>query len=75
MTKMMTAIALALALPAAANAQAAPVPAPPPKAEQAGKMMDCKCCKDMAGMDHSKHDMAKPGADAPQAGQHLNHQK
>lgn len=60
MKNILTAIALSIALPAVANAQAAPAPAP--KAEQAEKM-DCKCCKDMAQMDHSRHDM-KAGADS-----------
>ena len=62
MNKLLTAIALAIALPAVAYAQAAPVPAP--KADCCEKMkaagMDCK---DMAKMDHGKHDM-KAGADA-----------
>ena len=52
MNKFLTAIALTIALPAVAHAQTAP------KAE--GK--EC-CCKDMAKMDHGKHDM-KTGADA-----------
>lgn len=64
MKKMLTAIALTIALPAMAHAQAAPAPA--------SKMACCEkmkadgkecCCKDMAKMDHSKHDM-KAGADA-----------
>lgn len=66
MTKLMTAFAIAIALPAVANAQTAPAPAP--KAEQPMKM-DCKCCKDMAGKGPAKHDMAKPGATAPNANQ------
>lgn len=64
MNKILTAIALSIALPAVANAQAAPAPAA--KADCCAKMKaegkEC-CCKDMAKMDHSKHDM-KAGADA-----------
>lgn len=65
MKKLLTAIALSIALPAVAHAQTAPVPAP--KADCCAKMKAegkaCDCCKDMAKMDHSKHDM-KAGADA-----------
>ena len=84
MNKLMTAIAVAIALPAAANAQTAPAPAPAPKAEQGHKMMDCKCCKDMAGKDHSGHQMpgghsghgtAAGGANAPHAGHQQNQQQ
>ena len=79
MNKLLTAIALSIALPAVANAQAAPQP----KADCCEKMKadgkDCACCKDMAKMDHSKHDMktganphaghdmSQSGANAPQA--------
>lgn len=83
MNKMMIAIALSIALPAVAGAQTAPAPAS--KMECCEKMKakgkEC-CCKDMAKMDHGKHDM-KAGAD-PHAGHdmskkappadHLNHQ-
>ena len=84
MNKMMIAIAMSIAVPAVAHAQAAP-PAPK-KMECCEKMKEkCDCCKDMAKMDHSKHDM-KAGADphaghdmspsqasAPSAGAHQNH--
>ena len=64
MKKILTAIAITIALPAVAHAQAAPVPAPQmaccEKMKAKGK--EC-CCKDMAKMDHGKHDM-KAGADA-----------
>ena len=64
MNKILTAIGLSIALPAVAHAQA--VPAPAPKMECCEKMKadgkEC-CCKDMAKMDHAKHDM-KAGADA-----------
>ncbi len=83
MKKILTAIALAIALPAVANAQAAPVP-------KAGCCENMKaegknCCKDMAKMDHGKHDMkdgANPhaghdmpqsGAKTPQTDSHQNH--
>lgn len=80
MKKILTAIALSIAIPAVANAQA-PAPAPKPHGEMKAK---CECCKDMAKMDHSKHDM-KAGADAhaghdmagakaPQADTHQNQQ-
>ena len=63
MKSLLIATAVAVALPAVAHAQA--VPAPAPKMECCEKMKaegkDC-CCKDMAKMDHSKHDM-KAGAD------------
>lgn len=63
MKKMLTAIALTIALPAVAHAQAAPAA----KMDCCDKMKDkCDCCKDMAKMDHDKHDM-KAGAD-PHAG-------
>lgn len=83
MTKILTAIALSIAIPAMAHAQAAPAPAP--KMECCEKMKakgkEC-CCKDMAKMDHSKHNM-KAGADAhaghdmsqtAPAASHSNHQ-
>lgn len=64
MKNILTAIALAIALPALAHAQTAPAPAP--KADCCEKMKaegkEC-CCKDMAKMDHGKHDK-KAGADA-----------
>ena len=67
MKKLLTAIALTIALPAVAHAQAAPAPAPEmaccEKMKAEGK--EC-CCKDMAKMDHSKHDM-KAGTGAPAA--------
>ena len=69
MKKILTAITLSIAIPAVAHAQAAPAPAP--KMECCEKMkaagMDCK---DMAKMDHSKHDM-KAGAD-PHAGHDMS---
>ena len=71
MKKILTAIALSIALPAMAHAQAAPAPAPKmaccEKMKAEGK--EC-CCKDMAKMDHSKHDM-KAGAD-PHAGHDMS---
>ncbi len=67
MKKMLTAIALTIALPAVAHAQAAPAA----KMECCAKMKDkCDCCKDMAKMDHNKHDM-KAGAD-PHAGHDMS---
>ena len=85
MNKMMIAIAMSIALPAVASAQTAPAPAPK-KMECCEKMKEkCDCCKDMAKMDHSKHD-TKAGADAhaghnmspspaaaPSADAHQNH--
>ena len=84
MKKLMTAIALTIALPAAALAQAAPAPAA--KMDCCAKMKAAgKDCKDMAKMDHSKHDMkagadahaghdmSQMGAKAPAAGSHQNH--
>ena len=71
MKTIMTAIALTIALPAMAHAQATPPAAP--KADCCEKMKaegkEC-CCKDMAKMDHSKHDM-KAGAD-PHAGHNMS---
>ncbi|QNM83354.1 hypothetical protein H8M03_03130 [Sphingomonas sabuli] len=71
MNKILTAIALSIALPAVAHAQAAPAPAPKmdccKKMKAEGK--EC-CCKDMAKMDHGKHDM-KAGAD-PHAGHDMS---
>ena len=71
MKKMLTAIALTIAIPAVAHAQAAPAPAMKmaccEKMKADGK--DC-CCKDMAKMDHEKHDM-KAGAD-PHAGHDMS---
>ena len=62
MNKLMIAIALTIALPAAALAQTAP--APSHTMECCEKMKTAgKDCKDMAKMDHGKHDM-KAGADA-----------
>ncbi len=73
------AIALSIALPAVAHAQADPAA----KIDCCEKMKKkCECCKDMAKMDHSKHDM-KAGADphaghdmskTPQPAPHSNHQ-
>ncbi|MES2902765.1 MAG: hypothetical protein V4696_01135 [Pseudomonadota bacterium] len=63
MNKLMTAIALTIALPAAALAQAAPTPAPKMDCCEKMKAAGKDCAKDMAKMDHSKHDM-KAGADA-----------
>lgn len=69
MNKMMIAIAMSIALPAVASAQTAPAPAP--KMACCEKMKEkCDCCKDMAKMDHSKHDM-KAGAD-PHAGHDMS---
>ena len=68
MNKILTAVALAIALPAVAHAQTAPAPAP--KQDCCEKMKDMACCKDKAKMDHSGHDTAKPGADAPGGHQH-----
>lgn len=63
MNKILTAIALSIVLPAVAHAQAAPAPAN--KMECCEKMKAAgKDCKDMAKMDHSKHDM-KAVVDAP----------
>ena len=81
MKKILTAIALTIALPAVAHAQATPA-----KADCCEKMKDMNCCKDMAGMNHAGHDMkgmdpramqnmAQPGAKAPQADPHQNHQQ
>ena len=84
MKKILFAVALSIALPAVAQAQSAPAPAP--KADCCEKMKEkCDCCKDMAKMDHSKHD-TKAGADAhaghnmspspaaaPSADAHQNH--
>jgi hypothetical protein len=71
MKKLLTAIALTIALPAVAHAQGAPAPASKmaccEKMKAAGK--EC-CCKDMAKMDHSKHDM-KGGTD-PHAGHDMS---
>ena len=83
MKKILTAIVLSIAIPAVAHGQAAPA--------TASKMACCEkmkaegkecCCKDMAKMDHSKHDMkagadAKAGHDMSQTAQpvaHSNHQ-
>ncbi len=61
------AIALSIALPSVAHAQAAPAA----KMACCEKMKDkCDCCKDMAKMDHGKHDM-KAGAD-PHAGHDMS---
>jgi hypothetical protein len=84
MNKLLTAIVLSIALPAVAHAQAASAPAA--KMECCEKMKaegkEC-CCKDMAKMDHSKHDMkggadphaghAMSGAKAPPADGHKKH--
>ena len=81
MKKILTAIALTIALPAVAHAQAAPA-----KAGCCEKMKDMNCCKDMAGMDHAGHNMKgmdthamqnmpQPGAKAPEADPHQNHQQ
>ena len=83
MNKMLFAIAMSIAVPAVASAQTAPAPAPKmaccEKMKAEGK--EC-CCKDMAKMDHGKHDM-KAGADAhaghdmsqtAQPASHSNHQ-
>ena len=71
MHKILTAVALSIAIPAMAHAQAAPAPAPKlaccEKMKAEGK--EC-CCKDMAKMDHSKHDM-KAGA-GPHAGHDMS---
>ncbi len=69
MKKILTAIALTIALPAMASAQAAPAPKAGCCAEMKAQGKDC-CCKDMAKMDHSKHDM-KDGAD-PHAGHDMS---
>ena len=67
MKKFWTAVALSIALPAVAHAQAAPAA----KMDCCEKMKDkCDCCKDMAKMDHGKHDM-KAGAD-PHAGHDMS---
>ncbi len=79
MTKFVTAIALAIALPAAAHAQTAP---PAVKMDCCEKMKAAgkDCCKDMAGMDHSKMDHSKMGhgtqqsAPQPQTDQNQTHQ-
>jgi hypothetical protein len=67
MKKFWTAVALSIALPAVAHAQAAPAA----KMDCCEKMKEkCECCKDMAKMDHGKHDM-KAGAD-PHAGHDMS---
>ncbi len=83
MKKFLTAIALTVALPAMAHAQAVTAA---PKAGCCEKMKDMAGCKDMAKMDHKKHDMkagadphaghdmSKSAAKAPPAGAHQNHQ-
>ena len=76
MKKLLTAIALTIALPAMAHAQATPPAAP--KADCCEKMKDMADCKDMAKMDHGKHDMkaradAHAGHDMPQTAQPANH--
>ena len=81
MKKILTAIALTIALPAVAHAQAAPA-----KADCCEKHDKMDCCKDMAGMvdaghdmkgmdSHAMHNMSQPGAKAPQADPHQNHQR
>ena len=82
MNKFFAAVALTVALPAMAHAQAATAA---PKAGCCEKMKDMASCKDMAMMDHSKHDMKagadphaghvmpKPTAQSPQADAQLNH--
>lgn len=75
MNKILTAIALAIAFPAVALAQAAPVPAPKADCCEKMKAAGKDCCKDMAKMDHGMHDMSQPGAKAPQADPHSNHQR
>lgn len=68
MKKILTAIALTIALPAMALAQTAPAPAS--KADCCERMKDMK-----AGANpHAGHDMPQPGAKAPQADAHQNHQ-
>ncbi len=83
MKRILTAIVLSIAIPAVAHAQAAPAPAAKmaccEKMKAEGK--EC-CCKDMAKMDHGKHDMKagadpRAGHDMPQTAQpaaHSNHQ-
>ena len=83
MNKFFAAIALTIALPAMAQAQAATAA---PKAGCCEKMKDMAGCKDMAKMDHKKHDMkagadphaghamSKPTATSPQADAHQGHQ-
>ncbi len=80
MNKILTAIALTIALPAMASAQTAAA-----KPGCCAKMKDMAGCKDMAKMDHGKHDMkdgadphaghdmSKSGATTPQPGAHTNH--
>ena len=82
MNKFFAAIALTIALPAMAHAQATTAA---PKAGCCEKMKDMAGCKDMAKMDHSKHEMkaganphaghamAKPTAESPKADAHQNH--
>ena len=82
MNKFFAAAALTVALPAMAQAQAV---AAAPKEGCCAKMKDMAGCKDMAKMDHQKHDMkagadphaghdmSKSAATAPQADAHLNH--
>ena len=82
MNKFLTAIALTIALPAVAHAQTAPKADCCEKMKAEGK--EC-CCKDMAKMDHGKHDMkggadahaghdmSPSGAKAPPADTHQNH--
>lgn len=83
MNKFFAAIALTVALPAMAHAQAVTAA---PKGGCCAKMKDMAGCKNMAKMDHEKHDM-KAGADphaghdmsgptakSPRADAHQNHQ-
>ena len=89
MKKILTAIALTIALPAMANAQAAPATTSKADCcEKMKNMADCKdmAKMDHSKMDHSghdmkaganlhaDHDMPQPGAKAPQADAHQNHQ-
>lgn len=88
MKNILIAVAMSIALPAVAHAQTAPATAP--KADCCEKMKaqgkEC-CCKDMAKMGHSMHDMkagananaghdmSQPGGTAPPADSHQNHQQ
>ncbi len=69
MKNVLTAIALTVAIPAVAHAQAAPVPASKMDCCEKMKAAGKDCCKDMAGMDHSKMDYSKMGHGDPSAPQ------
>jgi hypothetical protein len=57
MNKILTAIALSIALPAVAHAQTAPAPKEDCCEKMKAEGKECCCCKDMAGKEHTGHDM------------------